>query len=113
MRFHPTSGMAKRLALLAVPLLAVLLALPATTYAQRFTGDLSGTVVDESGGVIPGADVIVVNQASQSERRTVTNSDGFFAFAALPREILISVARADSPESIATQITVLDTNSAP
>jgi hypothetical protein len=84
MRFHPTSGMAKRLALLAVPLLAVLLALPATTYAQRFTGDLSGTVVDESGGVIPGADVVVLNQASQSERRTVTNADGFFAFAALP-----------------------------
>ena len=43
--------------------LAALLALPGTTYAQRMTADLTGTVVDESGGVIPGADVLLINQA--------------------------------------------------
>jgi hypothetical protein len=77
-------GRTTRLLCFVVPALALLLLLPGTTYAQRMTGELSGTVVDESGGVIPGADVVVVNQASQSERRSVTNSDGFFAFAALP-----------------------------
>ena len=84
MRFNPLSGTAKRLALLAIPVLAVLLALPGTTYAQRMTGELSGSVVDESGGVIPGADVTVINDASGATRRSVTNSDGFFAFSALP-----------------------------
>jgi hypothetical protein len=84
MRFNPISGTTRTIALVAIPVLAVLLALPGTTYAQRFTGDLSGTVVDESGGVIPGADVTVVNEASKGVRRSVTNNDGFFAFAALP-----------------------------
>jgi hypothetical protein len=84
MRFNPTSGLAKALVGLAIPALAVLLALPGTTYAQRLTGDLSGSVVDESGGVIPGADVTVINEASKAVRRTVTNADGFFAFASLP-----------------------------
>jgi hypothetical protein len=73
-----------RLALFVVPVLAVLLALPGTTYAQRMTGDISGIVVDESGGVIPGADVTLTNQASRAVRRSVTNADGFFAFAAVP-----------------------------
>ena len=74
MRFNPISGTAKTLALVAIPVLAVLLALPGTTYAQRMTGELSGSVVDESGGVIPGADVTVINEASKSVRRSVTNS---------------------------------------
>ena len=84
MRFNPIPGTARTIALVALPVLLVLLALPGTTYAQRMTGDLSGSVVDESGGVIPGADVTVINEASKSVRRTVTNSDGFFAFASLP-----------------------------
>src|SRR4030042_6793580 len=84
MRFNPISGTARTIALIALPVLLVLLALPGTTYAQRMTGDLSGSVVDESGGVIPGADITVINEASKSARRTVTNSDGFFAFASLP-----------------------------
>jgi Carboxypeptidase regulatory-like domain len=73
-----------RLPLVGVAVLAVLLALPGTSHAQRFTGELSGTVVDESGAVIPGADVTLTNEASGSQRRTVTNSDGFFGFSAVP-----------------------------
>ncbi len=84
MKSNPLSGLAKKLALAALPVLVVLMALPGTSYAQRMTGELSGSVVDESGGVIPGADVAVVNEASGAVRRSVTNSDGFFAFAALP-----------------------------
>ena len=84
MRFNPNWGTTWAIALVAIPVLAVLLALPGTTYAQRMTGELSGSVVDESGGVIPSADVTVINEASKGVRRTVTNADGFFAFAALP-----------------------------
>ena len=84
MKSNSNSGKAKAIALVALTLLVALLALPGTTYAQSMTGALSGSVVDESGGVIPGADVTVINQASKSVRRTVTNTDGFFVFASLP-----------------------------
>jgi len=84
MKFKPTSGTAKAITLVALSLLVALLALPGPSYAQSMTGALSGSVVDESGGVIPGADVTVINEASKGVRRTVTNSDGFFAFASLP-----------------------------
>ena len=84
MKFKPSSGTAKAITLFALSLLVALLALPGTTYAQSLTGSISGSVVDESGGVIPGADVTVINEASKGVRRTVTNADGFFAFASLP-----------------------------
>ncbi len=74
--------------------LAVLLALPGTSYAQRFTAELSGVVLDESGGVVPGADVTLTNEASGAVRRSVTNADGFFAFAAVPAgtyKILVAI----------------------
>ena len=73
----------RRMALFAIPVLALLLAMPGTTYAQRMTSELNGTVVDESGGVIPGADVLLINENSRSEYRSVTNADGFFAFSAV------------------------------
>jgi hypothetical protein len=81
---NASKGTAKAITFVALSFLVALLALPGTTSAQSMTGALSGSVVDESGGVIPGADVTVINQASKSVRRTVTNSDGFFAFASLP-----------------------------
>ncbi len=84
MKFKPSSGTAKAITLVALSLLVALLALPGSTYAQSLTGSISGSVVDESGGVIPGADVTVINEASKGVRRTVTNADGFFAFASLP-----------------------------
>jgi hypothetical protein len=74
----------RKLPLVAIPALAVLLAWPGVVQAQRFTGELSGTAVDESGAVFPGADVALINDASGAARRTVTNSDGFFAFSAVP-----------------------------
>jgi hypothetical protein len=48
-------------------------------YAQNTTGTLTGSVTDPSGAVIPGAAVVMKNQQSGDERRTVTNNDGFFS----------------------------------
>jgi hypothetical protein len=48
-------------------------------YAQNTTGTLTGSVADPSGAVIPGATVVMKNQLSGDERRTVTNNDGFFS----------------------------------
>ena len=69
---------------------AVLVALACLTlaggplFAQSMTGSLTGTVVDTSGAVVVGADVTLVNEASRDVRRTKSNSDGYFAFAAVP-----------------------------
>jgi len=72
------------LAWLSVSVLALVLLMPGVAHAQRFTGELNGTVVDESGAVLPGANVTLTNEASGDQRRSVTNADGFFAFAAVP-----------------------------
>src|SRR2546423_2359558 len=64
--------------------LALVLALPCASYAQRLTGELSGTVADSTGAILPGASVILTNENSHDQRRTQTNSDGFFAFGAVP-----------------------------
>lgn len=69
-----------------VAALAVLLAWPVPSHAQRITAELSGTVVDDSGAVIPGADVVLRNEGSGDIRRGVTNSGGFFTFSAVPAQ---------------------------
>src|SRR5215210_5612414 len=66
-------------------LLAMLLCLTFTVgWGQVLTGQLSGTVTDQSGAVIPAANIILKNQLSGDTRRTVSNSEGVFAFAAVP-----------------------------
>jgi hypothetical protein len=112
MSFNPNRGWAW--AVLAVPLLVALLVLPGPTYAQRITGDLSGSVVDESGGVIPGADVTVINEASKAVRRSVTNADGFFAITALPAAtytVQVSIAGFNTYEVTGIQLLAGDSRS--
>jgi len=60
------------------------LALAPRLSAQSLTGTLSGTVVDSQGGVLPGADVTLTDQASKATQRTVSNTDGNFVFASVP-----------------------------
>src|SRR5690242_8192456 len=47
------------------------------------SGTLTGTVADPSGAVIPGATVLMKNELSGDERRTVANNDGFFSINAV------------------------------
>lgn len=53
-------------------------------FAQTVSGSLSGSIVDETGGVVPGADVTLINESSKAVRRTRSNAFGFFTFAAVP-----------------------------
>jgi Carboxypeptidase regulatory-like domain len=48
------------------------------------TSSLSGTVVDASGGVIPGASVNLKNDATGVEFNTVTDDSGIFLLPAVP-----------------------------
>ena len=51
--------------------------------AQSLFGTISGTVVDEQGGALPGADVTLTDQQSKAVQHTTTNADGVFVFAAV------------------------------
>ncbi len=68
----------------AVLVSAILLCWAVSARAQRTTGELSGTVADGLGGLVPVADVVLTHEASHATRRTATNRSGFFAFAAIP-----------------------------
>src|SRR5437762_7389279 len=69
---------------LLVPAIAlVCAAAPARAQGSFFTS-LSGTVVDSSGGVIPGADVKIKNTGTGAEFNTVSASDGGFTVPSLP-----------------------------
>src|SRR5579863_1678910 len=48
------------------------------------TGSISGTVLDSSGAVVPGASVIAINTQTGIRNSTETNADGFYSFPALP-----------------------------
>lgn len=63
--------------------LAAMTASAAFAQGAGTTASLSGKVADASGGVIPGADVVAKNNATNAEFRTVTDSEGAFVIPAL------------------------------
>jgi Carboxypeptidase regulatory-like domain len=68
-----------------LPLIALALACfvhPSTAHAQ-VTATLTGTVQDASGGVIPGAEVTLINDATGETRKVETNGAGLYAFPSL------------------------------
>src|SRR2546429_71085 len=56
---------------------------PAHAQGSFFTS-LTGTVVDSSGAVIPGATVAIKNNGTGEEFNTVSGTDGGFAVPSLP-----------------------------
>src|SRR6267143_1677853 len=59
--------------------LAICLALSAAASGQIAGGNLSGTVKDPSGGVVPNASVTVLNPATGVSRSLTTNESGFYS----------------------------------
>src|ERR1700740_2180217 len=74
---------------------------------QVETGELTGTVTDPSGALIPGALVNLKNSGTNAVRSAVTSSDGAFRFAALePATYEASVhATGFQPYTVKVQIT--------
>src|SRR4051812_42368924 len=50
---------------------------------QSITGTISGTVMDPSGGVVPNASVLLINEQTSTSRGVNTNEEGGFTFAAI------------------------------
>ncbi len=51
---------------------------PASMFAQRTTANISGTVSDPSGAVVPGAKVLATETATNSPTPAITNQSGFY-----------------------------------
>ena len=69
-------------AALAVTLLLPVAAIHAT--AKKTTGNITGTVQDPSGAVIPGANITALNLETQDRITASTRDDGSFEFPAIP-----------------------------
>ncbi|MCH7666319.1 MAG: TonB-dependent receptor [Acidobacteria bacterium] len=67
----------------AVLLAVALLLLPTEAWSQA-SGQLAGTVTDESGSVLPGVTVTVTNPGTNQSRVLTTGDDGYFAAPLLP-----------------------------
>ena len=57
-------------------LLGALVALPALAFAQEAT--LTGTITDSTGGVLPGVNVVAVNEGSGNQFESVTDARGVY-----------------------------------
>src|ERR1700687_5376818 len=67
--------------------------LPSAVTAQTNKGGISGTVKDTSGGVIPGATVVVTNIGTNANLEVVTSESGGYAGVSLdPVEYRVTVA---------------------
>ena len=69
----------KRLGSLVTVLICLLATLPAV-YGQSVTGQISGTVADPAGSVVPSASVVLTNDLTKQTRTFVTESTGAFVF---------------------------------
>ena len=63
--------------------LAVVLVIAVTSFAQTDTGKIAGTVKDQNGAIVPGANITITNTRTGEERSVRSNDDGIFSVAAL------------------------------
>ena len=61
-------------------ILALTAVLPGGLFAQSIAASASGTVLDQSGAVIPGVEVVLTNDATGESRTATTNETGEFVF---------------------------------
>jgi hypothetical protein len=64
----------------------------------RAGGSLEGVVVDRFGRTVGGVRVELSTNTGSRVQATYTTEDGAFAFASLPSEVTLTVARAENPE---------------
>src|SRR2546425_698784 len=62
----------------------LVIGLASLAQSQTGTSVITGTVLDATGGAIPGVDVTLVNQDTGAKVQTLTNDTGSYRFSALP-----------------------------
>jgi hypothetical protein len=73
----------KRLIFIPGLFVAALILSPAVVSGQNVSGSLNATVSDPSGAVIPGAKIVLKDEATGAVRETVSNDSGFFNISAI------------------------------
>ncbi len=63
---------------------AAVVSVPAACFGQTFRGGINGTITDQSGAVVPGAQVAAVETSTNTSYKTVSSSAGEFSFSNLP-----------------------------
>jgi hypothetical protein len=61
-----------------IAVLSLALAAPVFAQSQATTGSIEGTIVDISGGVLPGVTITITNTDTGAERSVVTNENGLY-----------------------------------
>jgi beta-lactamase regulating signal transducer with metallopeptidase domain len=105
-RRHPISRTVRAATLVAI--LAV--AIPIALFAQNTFVTISGTIVDQSGGVLPGVEVMVIDRARPAQRRTVTDGAGRFRFVGVPQGSHTLQSTLAGFETFTEQVTVSGEN---
>jgi hypothetical protein len=93
-------------------LLMLALAFTGEVYPQALSGTIVGTVTDQTGAVIPGANVRLVNEGTQFTRTVVTNANGqYVAYSAPTGGYTITVEHAGFQKLVRTgiRLTAADT----
>lgn len=72
----------RQIALLGT-LIAALFTVAGTGLAQTATGQITGTIRDSSGAVLPSAKVVLTNQGTGATRATITSASGDYSFTLL------------------------------
>jgi len=75
-------------------LIGILLLLPGSAFAQEFRGTISGSVLDPSGAVVPGASVEIVETATGTTNKTTSDKAGLYVVPFLaPGDYSITVTK--------------------
>jgi carboxypeptidase family protein/TonB-dependent receptor-like protein len=91
----------------SLPILALVLVFFHTAIGQVLYGTLIGRVEDQTGAVISGARVTVINKATGHEREALTDADGSYAFRDLQAGIYdLKIAQAGFKTFMRTSINV-------
>src|SRR5208337_142832 len=94
-----------RVARLALALFLIFLGAP-SLFAQTDTGNISGTVTDPTGAVIPGANILAANTDNGLKLNAVSNGTGEFTILAVPRGNYSVTASASGFQDQSVSITV-------
>ena len=107
MRFSRLQNAVLGLGLLAVAGFVANTTAPLAGAQSSVTGAVSGTVMDGSGAVVPGAVVIVIDTATDSKQTVKTNAEGRYTVGLLKPGLYKVTASADSLKSDTLQVSVI------
>jgi hypothetical protein len=100
------------LAIQAIALVGFSLLFPIVAIHAQVSATIAGTVSDQSGAVVPEADVMLVNEATQFTRAVQTNANGEYVASAIPignYSITVSKAGFQQIKRVGVQLAVATT----